>query len=370
MKKYIWESKNWHKFEFDYKTIMELLSKARLIQGNLLGKVSALDIHLETEAQAAVLVEEAVRTAEIEGMKLNRNAVRSSVAIKLGLPHGFGVKIERNVDGLVDVLLDAIRSHNKPLTLKRLNGWHAALFQTGYSGLHKIHVAELRDNSPMRVVSGPIGKEKIHFEAPSHTQMKNEIKLFLDWWNCSLGKTDGILRAASAHLRFLTIHPYEDGNGRIARVLTDMALAQDEKSNIRFYSISSQIMKKRNEYYSILEKVQNCRIDVTNWFVWFLETFTKAVDDSQNIIANVFRKAEFWKEHQHTTLNERQRKVIEKLLESDSEGFKGGLTTRKYVGITKTSRATAFREIDDLKEKGIIRYVGGKGRSVSYEINW
>ena len=178
----------------------------------------------------------------------------------------------------------------------------------------------------------------------------------------------------------MTIHPYEDGNGRLARALTDMALAQDEKNNVRFYSISSQIMKKRNEYYTILEKVQeakhsrplgqNCRTDITNWFVWFLDTFTKAVENSQNIVANVFRKAEFWKKHSRTILNERQRKVIEKLFESAPEGFKGGLTTRKYVSIAKTSRATAFREMDDLKEKGIIRYVGGKGRSVRYEINW
>ncbi|MDO8734751.1 MAG: Fic family protein [Elusimicrobiota bacterium] len=370
MKKYIWESKNWHKFEYDHKIIMELLSKARLAQGNLLGKVSSLDIRLETEAQAEILVEEAVRTAEIEGMKLNREAVRSSVAVKLGLPHVVGMKTERNADGLIDVLLDAIRFHNKPLTLKRLNGWQAALFPTGYSGLHKIRAGELRGNAPMRVVSGPLGREKIHFEAPPQPQMKNEVNLFLNWWNNSFRKTDGILRAAAAHLRFVTIHPYEDGNGRLARALTDMALAQDEKSNIRFYSLSSQIMKRRNDYYSILEKIQNCRTDITNWFVWFLDTFTKAVEDSQNIVANVFRKAEFWKRHIRTILNERQRKVIEKLFESYPEGFKYGLTTRKYVSIAKTSRATAFREMDDLKEKGIIRYVGGKGRSVRYEINW
>lgn len=370
MKKYIWESKNWHKLEYDHKIIMELLSKARLVQGNLLGKVSSLDIRLETEAQAEVLVEETVRTAEIEGMKLNRDSVRSSVAVKLGLPHGVGIKTERNADGLIDVLLDAIRFHDKSLTLKRLSGWQAALFPTGYSGLHKIRTGELRGNAPMRVVSGHIGREKIHFEAPPQMQMKNEIKLFIDWWNNSFGKTDGILRAAAAHLRFVTIHPYEDGNGRLARALTDMALAQDEKCNVRFYSLSSQIMKERNEYYTILEKVQNCRQDVTKWFVWFLDTFTKAVEDSQNIIASVFRKVEFWKEHTHTILNERQRKVIEKLFESGLEGFKGGLTTRKYVNIAKTSRATAFREMDDLKKKGIIRYIGGKGRSVSYDIDW
>lgn len=370
MRKYIWETKNWHKLEYEPKALFELLSKARLAQGNLLGKVSSLDIHLETEAQAEVLVEEAVRTSEIEGMKLNRDSVRSSVALKLGLPHGVGIRTDRNANGLIDVLLDAIRFHKKPLTLKRLNGWQAALFSTGYSGMHKIRVGELRGNAPMRVVSGPMGREKIHFEAPPQSQMKNELKLFLDWWNHSFGKTDGILRAAAAHLRFVTIHPYEDGNGRIARALTDMALAQDENSNVRFYSLSSQIMKRRTEYYSILERVQDCRADATDWFAWFLNTFIRAVEDSQNIIANVFRKVKFWKDHSHTILNERQRKVIEKLLEFGLEGFEGGLTTRKYVSMAKTSRATAFREMNDLNEKGMIRYVGGKGRSVRYEINW
>jgi len=370
MRKYIWEIKNWHRFAVNHKILFELLSKARHVQGNLLGKVSALDISLETEAQAEVLVEETVRTAEIEGMQLNRDAVRSSVAVKLGLPHGVGIKTERNADGLIDVLLDAIRSYKKPLTLKRLNGWNAALFPTGYSGMHKINVGKLRGNSPMRVVSGPIGREKIHYEAPPQAQMKNEIKLFLDWWNHSFGKVDGILRAAMTHLRFVTIHPYEDGNGRITRALTDMALAQDENSNVRFYSLSSRIMKRRTEYYSMLENVQNCRADATDWFVWFLNTFISAVENSQDIIANVFRKVEFWKDHSRTILNEKQKKVLEKLLEFGPGGFEGGLTTRKYAGITKTSRATAFREMNDLKEKGMICYVGGKGRSVRYEINW
>jgi len=181
---------------------------------------------------------------------------------------------------------------------------------------------------------------------------------------------DGILRAAMAHLRFVTIHPYEDGNGRIARALTDMALAQDEKSNVRFYSISSRIMKRRDDYYRVLEDVQNCRVAVTGWFVWFLGTFVNAVEDSQNIVAHVFQRAEFWKAHAQTPLNERQRKVVQKLLESGPRGFEGGLTTRKYAGMTKASRATAFREIDDLREKDIIRYVGGKGRSVRYDLNW
>ncbi|MCX5781268.1 MAG: Fic family protein [Elusimicrobia bacterium] len=370
MKRYIWENKNWQNLEYDHKAVMELLSKARLVQGNLLGKMSALELRLEVEAQAEVLVEEAVRTAEIEGMKLDRNAVRSSVAVRLGLPQGVGLPKERNADGLVEVLFDAVRNHSKPLSIKRLNGWQAALFPTGYSGLHKIRVGALRGNAPMQVVSGPIGKEKVHFEAPPEKKMKEEMALFVDWWNKSFGKMDGILRAAAAHFRFVTIHPYEDGNGRIARALTDMALAQDENINVRFYSLSSQIIKQRNEYYSILEKVQNCRLEPTKWFEWFLESFIKSVEGSQNIVSHVLKKAEFWKAHSQVQINERQRKVIHKMLEAGTDGFEGGLTTRKYTSMTKASRATAFREIDDLLQKKVIRHIGGKGRSVRYGFVW
>jgi Fic family protein len=301
---------------------------------------------------------------------LNRDAVRSSVAVRLGLPDGVGVKKDSKADGLVTVLLDAIRQHDKSLSLQRLNGWQAALFPTGYSGLAKIRVGRLRGDEPMRVVSGPLGREKIHYEAPPRQMMEKELQLFLDWWNAPKTEMDGILRAAAAHLRFVTIHPYEDGNGRLARALTDMALAQDERSKVRFYSISSVIMKRKSEYYQVLEDVQNCRTEVTEWFAWFLKTFIEAINGSQNIIANVFKRAEFQKKHGQTSLNERQKKVVQKLLESGPHGFEGELTTKKYVGMTKTSRATAFREIDDLLKKGFLRYSGGKGRSVRYELDW
>jgi Fic family protein len=369
MKKYIWENKKWFEFKYDSNTLMEPLAKARLIQGNLLGKIALLGITLETEAQAEILVEEAVRTAEIEGMVLNRDAVRSSVALRLGLPHGVGIKQDRNADGLVDVLLDAIRFHDKPLSIERLHGWQAALFPTGYSGLHKIRAGEIRGDEPMQVISGPIGRTKIHFEAPPKGQVQREIQLFIDWWSSSLGKMDGMLRAAAAHLRFVTIHPYEDGNGRIARALTDMALAQDEKSRMRMYSLSSQIVKTKEDYYAVLEDVQNCRIDVTAWFLWFLQSVVAAIENSQENIAHVFAKAEFWKNHAQTSFNERQKKVIQKLLDAGPRGFEGGLTTRKYVGMIKTSKMTAYREITDLLEKGVLRHAAGKGRSVRYELN-
>ena len=369
MIKYIWEKQNWFDFKYDTKVLMEFLAKARRVQGELLGKVSLLDVGQEIEAQAEVLVEEAVRTSEIEGMRLNKEAVRSSIARRLGIPHGVSIK-DRNAEGLVDLLLDAIRFNDKPLTLKRLNGWQAALFPTSYSGIKKIHAGRLRGNDPMQVISGPIGKERVHFEAPPKEQADRELKSFIKWWNNYPGAMDGIIRAATAHLRFITIHPYEDGNGRIARALTDMALSQDEKLKVRFYSISSQIMRVRKDYYKIIEDVQNCRVDTTMWFLWFLECFIAAIENSRDIIAHVFKKAEFWKKYSQTQLNDRQRKVIAKLMGAGEKEFAGGLTTRKYVGMTKTSRATAFREIDDLVAKGVLRHYSGKGRSVRYKIIW
>jgi Fic family protein len=365
--KYIWQRKNWFDFQYDEAVLLEPLSRLRVLQGKLLGRAVSLDIKLETEAQAAILVEEAVRTAEIEGQKFSRDSVCSSVAVKLGLPQGVGMQ-DRSVDGLVDVLLDAVRFHNKALTIERLNRWQAALFPTGYSGLKKIRIGKLRGNEPMQIVSGPVGKEKVHFEAVSRERLNEELRLFLKWWKSSLESMDGILRAAMVHLRFVTIHPYEDGNGRLARALTDMALAQDEKLDVRFYSISSQIMRVRQDYYKILEDVQRCRVDVTQWFLWFIKCLTLAIEHSQDIIGNVFMKVEFWKQHAQTVLNERQRKVLNRILEVGPENFSGGLTTRKYVSIAKVSRATAFREIADMLDKKILRQLLGKGRSAHYDL--
>ncbi len=367
--KYIWEHKNWHDFTYDNAALLKPLSKLRLLQGALLGRVSALNVGLENEAQAAVLVEDAVRTAEIEGQKLNREAVRSSVASRLGLPQGVGV-LDRNAEGLLDVLLDAVREHDKPLTLARLNSWNAALFPTGYSGLHKVRAGKLRGDVPMRIVSGPVGREKVHFEAVPRDRLDEEMKLFLHWWESSRGRMDGVLRAAAAHMRFLTIHPYEDGNGRLARALTDMALAQDEELKVRFYSVSSQIMRTRSGYYDVIEDVQRCRKDMTAWFLWFINCMSLAVKDSESIIADVLARAEFWKQHGQVELSSRQRKVVDKMLQAGPGGFEGGLTTRKYVSIAKVSRATAFREIDDLVGKGLLKHLSGKGRSVRYDVAW
>lgn len=369
--RYIWEKQNWQDFKYNETALLKPLSQLRVLQGKLLGRVAPLDLKLETEAQAEVLVEEAIRTSEIEGQKLNRDAVRSSVALRLGLPQGVGLRTQdRNIDGLVDVLLDAVRFHDKPLTLSRLNGWQAALFPSGYSGLRKIRAGKLRGDEPMQIVSGPIGKEKVHFEALPRQRLDREVRLFLKWWNSSSGSMDGVLRAAAAHLRFVTIHPYEDGNGRLARALTDMALAQDEKMKIRFYSVSSEIMRARNEYYKILEGAQRLRVDVTEWYLWFIKCVAAAIEHSRDIIANVFARVDFWNQHAQTELSERQKKVINRILEAGYGNFVGGLTTRKYASIVKVSRATAFREISDMLNKRVLRQLPGKGRNVHYDLIW
>jgi len=367
--KYIWEHKNWFDFKYDETVLLRPLSQLRVLQGKLLGRAASLDIKLETEAQADVLVEEAIRTAEIEGKKLNRDAVRSSVAVRLGLPKGVGVH-DRNVDGLVDVLLDAVRFHDKPLTLERLNGWQASLFPSGYSGLIKIKTGKMRGIEPMQIVSGSVGREKVHFEALPRECLDKEMRLFLKWWHSSLRSMEGILRAATAHLRFVTIHPYEDGNGRLARALTDMALAQDEKLKVRFYSVSSEIMSARDEYYKILEDVQRCRVDVTEWYLWFIQCVSASIEHSKDIIANVFARVDFWNQHAQGQFNERQKRVLNRILEAGPGNFTGGLTTRKYVSIAKTSRATAFREIADMLDKKVLRQLPGKGRSVHYDLIW
>jgi Fic family protein len=267
----------------------------------------------------------------------------------------------------VDIHFDAVQNHGAPLSLARLNGWHAALFPLGYSGFHKITAGNVRKGD-MRVISGRMGREKIHFEAPSAQQAGKELKAFIIWFNRSLGREDGILRAASAHLKFVTIHPYDDGNGRLSRALTDMAMAQDEKILLRSYSLSAQIMKERKTYYARLEDVQNLRAGLSEWLEWFLAMFIRAIENSRDIMSAAFFKAAFWNKIKDIPLNERQTKVLKKMLDSGPAGFQGGLTTRKYAAMTKTSGATAYREIADMHAKGLLtRY--GAGRSVRYEIS-
>ncbi|ABQ27238.1 Fic family protein [Geotalea uraniireducens] len=367
MIQYIWQRPEWPKFTWDDARLLTPLGECRLLQGKLLTKVSTLGLALEHQAQAEILVEEAVKTAAIEGEQLDVRSVRSSVARRLGLPSA-GLPVDRRIDDLVSVLLDATQNFEKQLTKERLWGWQAALFPSGYSGMHKIKVGDWRDSSePMRVVSGPIGREKIHYEAPPAGKLDKEMERFFSWWKESTANAEGIIRAAIAHFWFVTIHPFDDGNGRIARVLTDMALAQDDKQHNRYYSLSTQIMAERETYYTILENTQKGNGDITDWLVWFLGCFARAIERSETILAGVFMRAEFWRKHAEVTLSDRQKKVINRVLEEGPSGFEGGLTTRKYASIGKVSRATAFRELDQLVELGILKR-SGKGRSVSYEL--
>lgn len=388
--KYIWQYENWPKLKWKSEPLLPLISRARLAQGKLLSKVTGLGFKLGMEARAEILIEEAVKTSAIEGERLNRESVRSSVARRLGLPVAGLPPANRSVDGLVEVLLDATQNYDKPLTAVRLKRWQAALFPTGYSGLRKIRVGNWRGaEHPMQVVSGAVGREKVHYEAPPGERVEKEMSQFLSWLKTSLNHEEGLLRSGLAHFYFVTIHPFEDGNGRIARALTDMTSAQDEKLSTRYYSLSSQIMEERNDYYAVLEASQKGRGDVTEWLKWYLGCYSRAVENAEKLIADVLVKAEFWQQRNQTEINERQRKVVNRLLDAGKGGFQGGLTTRKYVSMVKVSRATAFREISDLLEKNILRqnpaktgtsssrerdgsksFRPAKGRSVSYDLNW
>jgi len=292
------------------------------------------------------------------------------VARRLGLPDAGLAKHDRYTEGLFDVLLDATVNYDQKLTIERLHGWQVALFPSGFSGLHRIVVGNFRGAFAMQVVSGPIGREKIHYQAPPGNRMEKEVALFLEWWQEKQGRIDGILRSAIASFWFVTIHPYEDGNGRLARAITDMALAQDEKLAVRYYSISSQIMEERQEYYKILEKCQKGGLDISEWLIWFIGCFERSIAKSGDLIGKVLQKACFWENHNQAQLTERQCKVINRLLDVGPGGFKGGLTTRKYMGMTKTSRATAYREITDLLDKKMLVQNLGKGRNVNYDLAW
>jgi len=368
---YLWQLKQWPALRWDSEALMPLVSRARLAQGQLLAKVGGLGFKLSREARVNILTEEAVTTSAIEGERLNRDAVRSSVARHLGLPAAGLAPASRSVDGLVEVLLDATEHSETPLTAARLKRWQAALFPTGYSGLRKIQTGQWRGpEQAMQVVSGAVGRERVHYEAPPGSRVAKEMEQFLAWWKASATREDGLLRSGLAHLYFVTIHPFEDGNGRIARVLSEMALAQDERQPTRYYSLSSQIMDERNAYYRVLEASQKGDGDVTPWLDWYLGCYTRAVARAERLIADVLAKATFWQRHAQIDLTPRQRKVLNRLLDAGKGGFQGGLTTRKYVAMAKVSRATAFREISDLLEKGLLTQNPARGRSANYEIRW
>jgi len=367
---WIWQQPGWPGMGWDESRLSPALSAARLAQGKVLGAAGLLDASLNREAMATILAEDGLTTSAIEGEQLDPNSVRSSVARKLGLQTAGLPRPPRAVDGLIDVLLDATRNHAQPLTIERLFTWQAALFPTGHSGLHPIRTGMLRGDEPMQVVSGGVGRERLYFQAPPRAGLEAQLEHFLLWFNSASGDLDGLVRAGVAHLWFVTLHPYEDGNGRLARALTDMALSQDEGMTMRLFSLSAQILRERENYYRMLEQTQRGGLDVTEWLAWFLVQVAAAATAAEQTIAHTLDKARFWLRHQTTHLNERQRKALNRLLDAGPEGFAGGMNTRKYMSLTKASRATAYRELADMVEKGCLQATDKGGRSSGYEVVW
>jgi len=365
MTNYIYEQKNWPQFTWDANALSGRLGAAHRLQERLLGRMETVGFPLRAEATLQSLTEEVLKSSEIEGEILDKEQVRSSIARRLGMDIGALVRADRNVEGVVEMMLDATQKFMQPLTTKRLHDWHAALFPTGRSGMRKITVGGWRKDrkEPMQIVSGPLGRERVHYQAPAASELSREMRQFLQWFNDYDG-TDLILRAGIAHLWFVTIHPFEDGNGRIARAITDMALARSEKIAQRFYSMSAQIRQERKDYYDILEATQKGALDVTAWLDWFLGCLGRAFDGADTILENTLKKAYFWESHRHISFSERQRTVINRLL----NGFEGKLTSSKWAKLAKCSQDTAGRDIDDLVKRGILKKDAAGGRSTSYSL--
>ncbi len=363
MATYLHQLKNWTQFQWKDEALINLLSEVRHLQGRLMGKVEMLGFQLKNEANLETLIQDVVQTSDIEGETLNPEQVRSSIATRLGLENAGLQHSDRHIDGVVEMLLDATQNCTKVLDEERLFSWHSALFPTGRSGLYKIEVAQWRTGA-MQVVSGGLGKENVHYEAPKAERLEEEMNTFIDWFNADT-ELDPILKASIAHLYFVTIHPFDDGNGRIARAIGDMQLSKADGVNQRFYSMSAEIRKQRKSYYTILEQTQKGGRDITEWIVWFLECLKQAILASNTIIDKVIQKHQFWANNAGAISNERQEKMLNKLM----DGFKGNLTTSKWAKMTKTSQDTALRDITDLVNKGILEKANSGGRSTHYLLN-
>jgi Fic family protein len=359
------ELPDWPEFTWDETALADRLSEVRHHQGRLLGRMESLGFQPHGEAQLETLTADVLKSSEIEGERLDAEQVRSSIARRLGIEIGGLKPADRHVEGIVEMVLDATRNYDQPLTSERLFGWHAALFPTGRSGLLRIRAGAWRDDSggPMRVVSGPVGRERVHYQAPAAEWVDGEMRRFLDWFN-SKQRVDAVLKAGLAHLWFVTIHPFDDGNGRIARAIADMELARSEGTAERFYSMSAEIREERADYYEMLERTQKGAMDVTPWLSWFLGCLDRAIDRAQVTLAKVMMKARFWQSVAGAPLNERQRLVLAKLL----EGFEGKLTTSKYAKLTGCSQDTALRDIEALVERGVLVRGEAGGRSTSYSL--
>ena len=361
---YIHQLSDWPSFKWDAERLNLLLNTVRHQQGKLLGKMELLGFDLQSEASLENLTLDILKSGEIEGELLDSEQVRSSIARRLGMDIAGLVNADRHVEGIVEMMLNATQQADQPLTEERLFGWQAALFPTGHSGMHKIVVGKWRDNplnDPMQVVSGPLGRQTIHFEAPAAELVPDEMNKFLDWFNTN-NNDDPVLKAAIAHLWFVTIHPFDDGNGRIARAVADMQLARADGTGQRFYSMSAQIRKERNAYYTLLEKTQRGNLDISNWLEWFLQCLGRALHASEEILSMVLKKAAFWKQNEKTIFNQRQVLLLNKLV----DGFDGKLTSSKWAKIAGCSHDTALRDINDLVEKKVLIKEDGGGKNTSY----
>ncbi len=363
---YIHQHKDWTHFRWGSESLVNVLAEVRNQQGRLLGKMAALGFEIKEEAMLDTLTLEIMKSSEIEEEYLAQEQVRSSVARRLGMAWAVTIESNRGVDGFVDLMLDATQKCEDVLTVERLFDWHSALFPTGRNGMHKIRVGQWRDDAKgyMQVVSGTIGNEKVHFQAPDAVRVPTEMEKFIAWFNTE-NALDSVLKAAIAHLWFITIHPFEDGNGRIARALTEMLLARSDKNSQRFYSMSAQIRLQRKEYYDVLETTQKGSGDISKWLDWFLNCFAEALKSSDTLLAKILYKATFWHKYAQITLNERQKILLNRLL----EGFQGHLTSAKWAKIAKCSPDTALRDIQDLVRKGILRKAQMGGRSTHYTLN-
>lgn len=363
---WVHEHQNWPNFTWDMESLASKLADIRHRQGRLLGRMEGLGFELKCEASLSTLTNDVVKSSAIEGENLNPEEVRSSIARRLGIDIAGLIPASRDIEGIVEMMLDATQQFSKPLTKDRLFDWHAALFPTGRSSMHKITVGGWRtiDAGPMQVVSGPIGKEKVHFEAPDADRLEKEMQAFLKWFSNG-DDIDPVIKAGIAHLWFVTIHPFEDGNGRIARAIGDMALARADGTQDRFYSLSSQIEAERKHYYAQLEKQQRATPDITDWLSWFLDCLGRAIANAETILGNVLFKAQLWDKINQKRVNDRQRLIINRMLEDDFEGF---MNTSKYAKLAKCSNDTALRDIQELKERGIFIQNPGGGRSTSYRL--
>ena len=365
MNTYIHQLPSWPHFHWEDKTIFPLLADVRHRQGRLLGRMEGLGFPLRSEALLHTLALDVLKSSEIEGEILDAAQVRSSIARRLGIDIGALAPANRHVDGVVEMMLDATQNYSKTLTIERLFGWHGALFPTGYSGMSRIKVAAWRDDAkgPMQVISGPLGHEHVHYEAPAAARLDREMQAFLDWFNTEK-EHDFILCAAITHLWFVTVHPFEDGNGRIARALADMMLARSDGTPQRYYSMSAQIRQERSEYYRILEHTQKGALDITAWLEWFLGCLNRALVGTEKILEAVFAKARFWEKYATIPLNERQLLMLNKLI----DGFAGNLTSSKWAKIAKCSQDTALRDIRELLDSGILVKDSAGGRSTRYRL--